>query len=89
MTLAEKKLGLVTEERPIELRKEIVNFSEAAACGTAAVLSPIGSIWFDGDWHDVGNPEHVGPVMQQLYDLLVGIQKGEADDEFGWTVDVA
>jgi hypothetical protein len=27
--------------------------------------------------------------MQQLYDLLVGIQKGEADDEFGWTVDVA
>jgi branched-chain amino acid aminotransferase len=31
----------------------------------------------------------VGPVMQQLYDLLVGIQKGEADDEFGWTVDVA
>jgi len=27
--------------------------------------------------------------MQQLYDLLVGIQKGEAEDEFGWTVDVA
>ena len=89
MTLAEKKLGLTVEERPIELRKEIAQFSEAAACGTAAVLSPVGKIWFDGDWHDIGDPEHVGPVMQQLYDLLVGIQKGEAEDEFGWTVDVA
>ena len=88
MTLAEKKLGLTVEERPIELRKEIAQFSEAAACGTAAVLSPVGSIWFDGDWHDIGDPEHVGPVMQQLYDLHVGIQKGEAEDEFGWTVDV-
>jgi branched-chain amino acid aminotransferase len=89
MTLAEKKLGLTVEERPIELRKEIAQFSEAAACGTAAVLSPVGKIWFDGDWHDIGDPEHVGPVMQQLYDLLVSIQKGEAEDEFGWTVDVA
>jgi branched-chain amino acid aminotransferase len=88
MTLAEKKLGLTTVERQIELRKEIGDFAEAAACGTAAVLSPVGRIWFDDAWHQVGEGDVAGPVMHKLYDLLVGIQKGELEDEFGWTVAV-
>lgn len=88
MTLAEKKLGLTAVERPIELRKEIGDFAEAAACGTAAVLSPVGKIWFDGSWHEIGEGGQPGPIMQQLYDLLVGIQKGELEDNFGWLVAV-
>jgi len=30
----------------------------------------------------------VGPVMQKLYDLLVGIQRGELADVHGWTREV-
>ncbi|MEX2131306.1 MAG: branched-chain amino acid aminotransferase [Pseudohongiellaceae bacterium] len=85
MVLAEDQLGLKTEARPIDLRAEVNEFVEVAACGTAAVLSPVGKIYFDGEWHKFyGNGEAVGPVMQKLYDLLVGIQKGEQADKYGW-----
>ncbi|MEQ8953778.1 MAG: branched-chain amino acid aminotransferase [Gammaproteobacteria bacterium] len=83
--LAEKVLQLKTENRPVELRKEIEQFSEMAACGTAAVLSPVGKLYFDESWHNIyQDGETVGPVIQELYDLLVGIQKGEQEDSFGW-----
>ena len=89
MTLAAKELGMSTEERPIDLRAEFANFQEAGACGTAAVLSPIGKIWFDGQWNEVGDAgSEVGPTMQKVYDLLVGIQKGELDDKRGWCREV-
>ena len=90
MIIAKEQLGLQSEERPIDLRKEIGDFAEVAACGTAAVLSPVGRIYFDDAWHAIyedGNT--VGPVMQKLYDLLVGIQKGELPDPHGWTHEVS
>ncbi len=89
MQLAKDQLGLVTEERPIDLRKEFPNFQEAAACGTAAVLTPVGRIWYDDAWHNInGDGESVGPVMQKLYDLLIGIQKGELEDPYSWLHEV-
>lgn len=89
MTLAEQHLDLIIEERPVDLRKEIGDFEEVAACGTAAVLSPVGKIWVDGQWHTFhDNGESVGPVMQKVYDLLVGIQRGELADDNGWTYEV-
>lgn len=86
MDIGKHVLGLHTEERPIDLRAEIDTFEEVAACGTAAVLSPVGKLWFDNAWHyfhDKG--ESVGPVMQQIYDILCQIQRGEREDSFGWT----
>lgn len=89
MDIASKQLGMPIEQRAIDLRAEFDNFQEVAACGTAAVLSPVGRIWFDGQWHDVGDtPEAVGPVMQKLYDQLTGIQRGELEDSFGWLHEV-
>lgn len=89
MVLAQDQLGLKTEERPIDLRKEFSNFAEAAACGTAAVISPVGKIWFDDAWHTIyQDGKQVGPTMQKLYDLLVGIQRGEHPDPYGWTHEV-
>ncbi len=86
MILAEQELGMKATERPIDLRREVASFEEVAACGTAAVLSPVGKIWFDQQWHHFhGHGEKVGPVMQELYDLLSGIQRGEREDKFGWT----
>ncbi|MEX0617694.1 MAG: branched-chain amino acid aminotransferase [Pseudohongiellaceae bacterium] len=89
MVLAEDQLKLIAEARPVDLRAEISDFQELGACGTAAVLSPVGKIWFDNAWHSFhGNGDSVGPVMQQLYDLLVSIQKGEATDPYGWIHEV-
>ena len=89
MTIAEKELGMQTEERAIDLRSEIDSFVEVAACGTAAVLSPVGKIWLDEHWHSFYDKgESVGPVMQKLYDLLCQLQAGEREDTFGWTLEV-
>lgn len=90
MTIARQELGMETEERPIDLRAEVGSFEEVAACGTAAVLSPVGSIWFDNAWHTFyGGGEEVGPVMQQLYDRLCSLQRGEREDPYGWTREVS
>lgn len=89
MTLAEKELGLTIEQRPIDLRKEIGDFEEVAACGTAAVVSPVGRIWLDSKWHTFfSGGEQAGPTMIKLYELLVGIQRGELPDSYGWTHEV-
>jgi branched-chain amino acid aminotransferase len=89
MDIAKHELGMSTEERPIDLRAEVKSFEEFGACGTAAVLSPVGKLWFDNAWHKFhANGEKVGPVMQSLYDTLCQIQKGERADRFGWTQEV-
>lgn len=90
MILAKDKLGLKTEERPVELAKELNEIEEMAACGTAAVISPVGKIFFEDQWHSFyGDGEKVGPVMMKLYELLTQIQKGELEDPYGWTREVA
>ena len=89
MELAENELSLPTEARPIELRAEFANFQEMAACGTAAVIAPVGKVWFDNDWRTVfQDGESVGPIMSELYELLVGIQRGEKEDKFGWLYNI-
>ena len=89
MELAAKNLNLPTEERPIDLRAEFGYFEEAGACGTAAVLSPVGKIWFDDKWRNIyQDGQTVGPIMQELYDLLIGIQKGEIVDQFNWLYEI-
>ncbi|MBN2519887.1 MAG: branched-chain amino acid aminotransferase [Bacteroidales bacterium] len=78
-------MGLKTERRKI-LLEEIESFEEAGACGTAAVISPIGQIddldtgksyIFSKD----GNP---GPVCEKLYNKLRAIQYGDEPDNYGW-----
>ncbi|MBU2644121.1 branched-chain amino acid aminotransferase [bacterium] len=89
MTLAKDELKMTIEERPVAIREEMAEIEEMAACGTAAVISPVGKIWIDGQWHlFYGNGEKVGPVMKRLYDSLTQIQKGEKADPFGWTTKV-
>ncbi len=89
MILAKDELGLKTEERPVELIKEIPDVKEMAACGTAAVLSPVGKIWANDKWHAFyKNGEEVGPIMSKLYDSLTQIQRGEKEDPYGWTREV-
>ena len=60
---------------------------EAWGCGTAAVVSPIGRMCYQGKEYTVGDGG-IGKVTQMLYDELTGIQWGRIPDEFGWTVPV-
>ena len=85
MKIASEQFGIKTEERAIDLRGEFDSFAEMSACGTAAVLSPVGRVYFDSKWHIVnGDGLTVGPVMQKLYDSLIQLQRGEIEDQFGW-----
>ena len=57
---------------------------EAFACGTAAVVTPIGKIKFSGGEAIIGDGAHAGPITKKLKDTLVQIQRGESNDPFGW-----
>jgi branched-chain amino acid aminotransferase len=78
-------LGMKTERRRVPV-EELASFSETGACGTAAVISPIGKI-ADPDMNMIyeyckdGKP---GPQTMTLYNKLVAIQNGDEKDEFGW-----
>ena len=50
---------------------------EAFACGTAAVVAPIGSVRHAGGEFTIGGGE-VGPVTRKLRETLVGMQRGIA-----------
>jgi branched-chain amino acid aminotransferase len=56
--------------------------TEVFACGTAAVLTPIGMLkWRTGQ---VSCGEQAGPVTLELRQRLVDVQYGRAADSFGW-----
>ena len=58
------------------------------ACGTAAVISPIGVLRFGGEDHAVRGGG-IGPVSQALYDAITGIQYGRISDTHGWVTRLA
>ncbi|MBR5812545.1 MAG: branched-chain amino acid aminotransferase [Alistipes sp.] len=83
-TLAED-MGMKVEERPIAI-DEIGEFEEAGACGTAAVISPIESVYdLDTDVKVTYGTE-VGKTSLVLYNRLQDIQYGRAEDKFGWNI---
>ena len=58
---------------------------EAFCCGTAAVISPIGSIQRGDLRRTYGTDSStIGPVTRRLYDELTGIQEERIPDRFGW-----
>jgi branched-chain amino acid aminotransferase len=77
--------GLRVEEREVAF-SEVPTFEEAGACGTAAVISPIGRIYDpDADKsYTIGDGTNPGPWSVKLYDALRAIQLGEATDTHNW-----
>jgi branched-chain amino acid aminotransferase len=78
-------LGMKTERRQVPV-EELSSFVETGACGTAAVISPIGKI-FDPENNKIyeyckdGKP---GSETMKLYNKLTSIQNGDESDPFGW-----
>ena len=62
-------------------------FKEMFASGTAAVISPVGELRYKDEDMIINNGE-IGPIAQELYDTIYGIQTGKLPDDMGWTVEV-
>lgn len=60
---------------------------EVFASGTAAVISPVGELCWKDRTIQI-NGSKIGTLSHKLYDELSAIQLGNAEDRFGWTVEV-
>jgi branched-chain amino acid aminotransferase len=85
--VAKEYLNLEVEERDV-LVDNLDEFKEAGACGTAAVITPIGGIQHKDDFHVFHSETEVGPITRKLYDTLYNIQFGDTQAPEGWIVEV-
>lgn len=78
-------MGLKVEQRPVSL-EELPTFEECGACGTAAVISPIGDIYDPLTDTHINYGTEVGKYSHEMYDRLRDIQYGRAEDTHDWTI---
>ncbi len=81
-----QEYGLKTQERPISIDewKAGINsgdIQEIFACGTAAVITPVGKLVWDGGTVGHGT---IGPITTRLRHALMDVQYGRAKDVHGW-----
>ena len=83
-----KNWGLKITERSLII-DEVIDaandgrLKEAFGTGTAAVISPVGQITYQGEDHVVAGGE-MGDLSRRLYDEIVAIQYGKKQDPYGW-----
>ena len=83
-----KDLGYATEERKLSVqqwRDDIASgrMTEVFACGTAAVITPVGVAKANGFEMTINNNENCA-VTLALREALLGLQHGTAADTHGW-----
>lgn len=78
-----REMDLNPQRRPIGV-EEIFDFVEAGCCGTAAVITPVGSITYRDRKVTYCPDGEPGPICTQLYKKLRAIQMGDAPDPHGW-----
>ena len=84
MVVAEKYLGLKVEEREVPFT-ELGDMAECGLCGTAAVISPVGSVVDGGREYTFDTSAGgMGPTVRRLYETLTGIQMGRIEAPEGW-----
>ncbi len=84
-----KSWGVKVSERKLSIDEVIEgsktgDLKEIFASGTAAVISPIGTLNVQGTDYMVSGGK-VGELSQKLYDNLYGMQTGTVPDTMGWT----
>jgi branched-chain amino acid aminotransferase len=91
LTLAAER-GYKADERRIDIAEwrdgvRSGRITEVFACGTAAVITPVGRLaWPDGE--AVSGDGGTGPVTAELRQALIDVQYGRAEDRHGWMHDV-
>jgi len=85
-----KHWGLQVEERLISIDELVQaqqdgSLKEMFGTGTAAVISPVGSLYWQ-DEHLQIQDGTAGELSMRVYETITGIQSGQLDDPFGWRV---
>ena len=85
-----KQLGYEAEEARLDINEIFADaksgkLTEAFGTGTAAVISPVGTLALKDEKVVLGDGG-IGKISQKLYDTLTGIQYGRLPDENGWIV---
>ncbi|MBW6486463.1 MAG: branched-chain amino acid aminotransferase [Syntrophobacterales bacterium] len=87
-----KSWGIKVSERRLSM-DEIINainngkLQEAFASGTAAVVSPVGWIYYRNREYAIAGGK-IGELTARLYNDILNIQYGNKDDAFGWRIKI-
>ncbi|YAL84212.1 branched-chain amino acid aminotransferase [Dermacoccaceae bacterium W4C1] len=89
-----KDLGLQPQEKRISLQEwregaESGEITEAFACGTAAVVTPVGKLVSTQGEFRTGPEGEAGPVASKIRTALLDVQTGRAQDTRGWLTRLA
>jgi branched-chain amino acid aminotransferase len=87
-----RNMGINVTERKVSIDEVIEGINsgkliEMFGCGTAAIIAPVGALWYKGTNYTVSDGK-TGKLTQFLFDELTGIQSGERPDPYGWVVEV-
>lgn len=87
-----KHWGIPVTERKLSIQEvyeaaQAGTLEEVFGTGTAAVISPVGELNWEGKIFAV-NGGKIGDLSQKIYDVMTGIQTGKLEDTFGWVVEV-
>jgi len=88
-----RRWGLKVSERRLSV-EEIQEaqasgkLQEVFASGTAAIVSPVGQIYYKGKEYLI-NGGKTGELTEKLYNEILQIQYGEKEDPFGWRVKIS
>ncbi|MHA2179323.1 MAG: branched-chain amino acid aminotransferase [Candidatus Thorarchaeota archaeon] len=87
-----KDYGMKVNERMIAIDEVIEGIKsgkvrEIFGCGTAAIIAPVGYLWYKDTPYEVANGS-IGELTQRLFDDLIGIQSGELEDPHDWVVPI-
>ena len=85
-------LGVNVDERRLAMTEVITaiekgTLREAFATGTAAVISPVGRIYYR-DREYLINEGNAGALAEKLYNEILQIQYGTREDPFGWRMQI-
>jgi len=86
-------LGIKVAERSLTIDEVIAaahkgTLKEAFASGTAAIISPVGQIYFRKKEYLINNGQ-TGPVADKMYNEILQIQYGLKEDPFNWRVKIS
>ena len=66
---------------------DLLGAEEVFGTGTAVVVTPVGKITYQGKTTEI-NQNQMGPIAIKIREMLVGIQREEIEDPFGWILPV-
>ncbi len=83
-----KDWSIKIEERMLEIDEVIEGIKkgllkEVFGSGTAAIISPVGELYYKGNSYTVNNGK-IGELTKRLYEEIMNYQYGEKEEPYGW-----